>query len=63
METPGLAALEAAALGIPIIVTSEGSSKEYFGEIKTYYDGKKGDILELAELINNLFYKSSNRKC
>lgn len=55
LETPGLAALEAAALGIPIIVTSEGSSKEYFGEIKTYYDGKKGDILELAELINNLF--------
>ena len=55
LETPGLAALEAAALGIPIIVTSEGSSKEYFGEIKTYYDGKKGNIKELAELINNLF--------
>ena len=55
LETPGLAALEAAALGIPIIVTSEGSSKEYFGEIKTYYNGKKGNIMELAELINNLF--------
>ena len=55
LETPGLAALEAAALGIPIIVTSEGSSKEYFGDIKTYYDGKKGNVIELAELINNLF--------
>lgn len=55
LETPGLAALEAAALGIPIIITSEGCSKEYFGDIKTYFDGKKGNVEELAELINNLF--------
>ncbi len=55
LETPGLAALEAAALGIPIIVTSEGCAKEYFGTIDTYYDGKKGDVKELADLISKVF--------
>ena len=55
LETPGLAALEAAALGIPIIVTSEGCAKEYFGRIDTYYDGKKGDVKELSDLINEVF--------
>ena len=55
LETPGLAALEAAALGIPIIVTSEGCAKEYFGSIDTYYDGKKGDIKELSNLISKVF--------
>ena len=55
LETPGLAALEAAALGRPIIITSEGCAKEYFGEIETYYDGKKGNIKELADLIDKLF--------
>ena len=55
LETPGLAALEAAALGIPIIITSEGCTEEYFGGIDTYYDGKKGDVKELANLINKVF--------
>lgn len=55
LETPGLAALEAAALGIPIIITSEGCAKEYFGKIDTYYDGKKGNVKELANLIDNVF--------
>ena len=55
LETPGLAALEAAALGIPIIVTSEGCAKEYFGGIDTYYDGKSGDVKELSELITKVF--------
>ena len=55
LETPGLAALEAAALGIPIIVTSEGCAQEYFGEIDTYYDGKKGDVKELSDLISKVF--------
>ena len=59
LETPGLAALEAAALGIPIIVTKEGCSSEYFGDIQTYYDGKKGNIDELAELIDNIFINPS----
>lgn len=55
LETPGLAALEAAALGIPIIVTSEGCAKEYFGNIESYYDGKRGEVKELSELISKVF--------
>ncbi len=55
LETPGLAALEAAALGIPIIITSEGCSEEYFGNIDTYYDGKKGNLKDLANLICKVF--------
>jgi len=55
LETPGLAALEAAALGIPIIVTSEGCAKEYFGGIDSYYDGKIGDVKKLSDLINKVF--------
>ena len=36
LETPGLAALEAAACGIPVLVTSEGSTREYFNEFAQY---------------------------
>ncbi len=36
LETPGLAALEAAAMGVPLILTSEGSTKEYFGYHSSY---------------------------
>ena len=60
LETPGLAALEAAALGIPIIVTSEGCAKEYFGRIDTYYDGKKGDVKELSDLITKVFINQTS---
>lgn len=30
LETPGIAALEAAAVGTPIVITAEGCTKEYF---------------------------------
>lgn len=36
LETPGIAALEAAAAGIPIVITGEGSTVEYFKD-KAYY--------------------------
>ena len=36
LETPGLAALEAAAQGCRLVVTSEGSTREYFGEDALY---------------------------
>jgi glycosyltransferase involved in cell wall biosynthesis len=36
LETPGLAALEAAALGCRIVVTEEGSAAEYFGTSAWY---------------------------
>jgi glycosyltransferase involved in cell wall biosynthesis len=37
-ETPGLAALEAAAAGAPMVVTREGSAREYFGDMCHYVD-------------------------
>lgn len=38
LETPGLAALEAAAQGASLVVTSVGSTKEYFGDLASYVD-------------------------
>jgi len=38
LETPGLAALEAAACGAPVVITSEGSTREYFGDLAHYVD-------------------------
>lgn len=38
LETPGLAALEAAAQGARLLVTSEGSCAEYFGNRAAYLD-------------------------
>lgn len=38
LETPGLAALEAFACGAPVVVTSEGCTKEYFGAGAAYVD-------------------------
>lgn len=36
LETPGLAALEAAAVGASVVVTGEGSTREYFGDSVQY---------------------------
>ena len=36
LETPSIAALEAAASGAKILITSVGSTKEYFGQLATY---------------------------
>lgn len=38
LETPGLAALEAAAMGAKVVVTSVGSTREYFGDLVQYID-------------------------
>jgi glycosyltransferase involved in cell wall biosynthesis len=38
LETPGLAALEAAACGAALIITSEGSTREYFADHAHYVD-------------------------
>ena len=38
LETPGLAALEAAATGAAIVITSEGSTREYFHDLVHYAD-------------------------
>jgi len=47
LETPGLAALEAAAQGAPLVVTAEGSTLEYFGERAIYVD--PNDSANIAE--------------
>jgi len=52
LETPGLAALEAQALGKPLIVTSEGCTREYFSSAATYVSA-----LNVAELVNALSSK------
>lgn len=38
LETPGLAALEAAAAGAPLVVTREGAAPEYFDDDARYVD-------------------------
>jgi len=38
LETPGLAALEASAQNAPLVVTCEGSCREYFRDRATYVD-------------------------
>jgi glycosyltransferase involved in cell wall biosynthesis len=38
LETPGLAAIEAATAGAKLVLTSEGSTHEYFGDFANYVD-------------------------
>ncbi len=45
LETPSIAALEAAASGCRILITSEGSTKEYFQDYVTYVDPDDGDSI------------------
>lgn len=49
LETPGLAALEAAAQGARLVVTEIGSTREYFGELATYVD--PADVRSIAAAI------------
>ncbi len=49
-ETPGLAALEAASCGTPVVVARRGSTKEYFGD-HAYYCGL--DPESIAQAIEN----------
>ncbi|MCC4117952.1 glycosyltransferase [Aromatoleum toluclasticum] len=48
LETPGLAALEAAACGCRIVLTREGSTSEYFGNDVFYVDPMDGDSIARA---------------
>jgi glycosyltransferase involved in cell wall biosynthesis len=49
LETPGLAALEAAAAGARMVVTEEGSTREYFADEVVY--AKPGDIAGIRAAI------------
>lgn len=47
LETPGLAALEAAAVGAPLVITKEGCTEEYFGPNALYVNPSSvEDIVE-----------------
>lgn len=46
-ETPGLASLEAAAMGCPVVTTKHGSTKEYFGSWAAYVDPFRQDSIEV----------------
>ena len=48
LETPGLAALEAAAQGAKVVVTEVGSPPEYFGEHASYVDPLDTDSIRAA---------------
>jgi glycosyltransferase involved in cell wall biosynthesis len=45
LETPGLAALEAAAQGARVVITSEGATREYFRKMADYVDATSADSL------------------
>jgi glycosyltransferase involved in cell wall biosynthesis len=48
LETPGLAALEAAAQGARVVVTAEGSTREYFAGLVEYVDPASAASLRAA---------------
>lgn len=63
LETPGLAALEAYACGSRVVVTSVGSTREYFDDRVTYADPDSAD--DIASAINielNKEQKTAARK-
>jgi glycosyltransferase involved in cell wall biosynthesis len=60
LETPGLAALEAAAQGRPLAVTEVGSTKEYFGEAVAYLQPDQPD--SIAKAIRQALQQTSSQK-
>lgn len=50
METPGLASLEAAAMGCNIVVTEKGDTRDYFGDYAFYCDPDDVDSIRSAIL-------------
>jgi glycosyltransferase involved in cell wall biosynthesis len=48
LETPGLAALEAAAQGRPLALTEVGSTREYFGDAAAYLSPENPDSIAQA---------------
>jgi glycosyltransferase involved in cell wall biosynthesis len=58
LETPGLAALEAAAAGAPIVITSSGSTREYFCDMVHYVD--PADPSEIRRKIDLALAAGSN---
>jgi glycosyltransferase involved in cell wall biosynthesis len=57
-ETPGLAALEAALAGCPIVVTPYGSTRDYFGELAEYARPHRVD--EIARAVRRCWENGSD---
>lgn len=57
-ETPGLASLEAAAMGCNIVSTFVGSGKEYFGSDAWYCDPFNQE--SIIEAVRNAYYSQTN---
>jgi glycosyltransferase involved in cell wall biosynthesis len=57
LETPSIAALEAAACGARILITEIGSTREYFADLATYVDGSLPEA-ELIQQISESIIKS-----
>jgi glycosyltransferase involved in cell wall biosynthesis len=47
-ETPGLAALEAALAGCPVVITPHGSTRDYFGDLVEYARPDRGAEIRQA---------------
>jgi len=62
LETPGLAALEAAGAGAKVLITSEGSTKEYFKNFATYIDPNDQESISLGISSVLLDTKNNNLK-
>lgn len=58
VETPSIAALEAAASGTKILITKVGSTKEYFGDSVTYVDPRS--VESIRNGISQALQKDSN---
>lgn len=58
-ETPGLAALEAASLGTPVVITSRGATREYFGDSVWYCDPAHHDSVSHA--LNSAWNRQDGR--
>jgi len=58
LETPGLAAMEAAASGCKLVITEKGSTKEYFGNSALYVDPYS--VNDIEEKLRQALMSSKN---
>jgi glycosyltransferase involved in cell wall biosynthesis len=59
-ETPGLAALEAALAGCPVVITPYGSAREYFSDLAIYARPHRGG--EIADALRNSWRQGRNSR-
>jgi len=58
LETPGLAALEAALAGAKVVITDQGATREYFGEYAAYVTPDR--LSEILSVTSAVFEKPKN---